>query len=126
MFCAARLPLPSAFELGFLFLSLRGLMTRTFIFCLFVCFNLLVNGLRLCIPIASFKILHLLPKPVWLSGRASACGLKGPRFDSGQGHVHWLRAHPWWGVCRRQLVDVSLSSTFLALYPSLLLSVKNQ
>ncbi|KAK1331025.1 hypothetical protein QTO34_008972 [Cnephaeus nilssonii] len=26
--------------------------------------------------------------------RASACGLKGARFDSGQGHVPWLRAHP--------------------------------
>ncbi|KAK1327501.1 hypothetical protein QTO34_013003 [Cnephaeus nilssonii] len=26
--------------------------------------------------------------------RASVCGLKGPRFDSGQGHVPWLRAHP--------------------------------
>ena len=26
--------------------------------------------------------------------RASACRLKGPRFDPGQGHVHWLRAHP--------------------------------
>ncbi|KAK1334955.1 hypothetical protein QTO34_004528 [Cnephaeus nilssonii] len=25
---------------------------------------------------------------------ASACGLKGPGFDSGQGHVPWLRAHP--------------------------------
>ena len=24
--------------------------------------------------------------------RASVCGLKGPRFNSGQGHVHWLRA----------------------------------
>ena len=29
--------------------------------------------------------------------RASACGLKGPGFDSGQGHVPWLRAHPQWG-----------------------------
>ncbi|XP_059530424.1 LOW QUALITY PROTEIN: E3 ubiquitin-protein ligase TRIM11-like [Myotis daubentonii] len=26
--------------------------------------------------------------------RVSACGLKGPRFDSGQGHVPGLRAHP--------------------------------
>ncbi|XP_023612667.1 vacuolar protein-sorting-associated protein 25 isoform X2 [Myotis lucifugus] len=26
--------------------------------------------------------------------RASACGLKGPGFDSGQGHVPGLRAHP--------------------------------
>ena len=26
--------------------------------------------------------------------RALVCGLKGPRFDSGQGHVHWLQAHP--------------------------------
>ena len=64
------------------------------------------------------------PKPVWLSGRASVCGLKGPGFDSGLGHVHWLRAHPRWGVCRRQLVDVSLSLTFLALYPSPFLSVE--
>ena len=37
----------------------------------------------------------IVPKPVWLSGRASVCGPKGPRFDSGQGHVHWLWAHPW-------------------------------
>ena len=26
--------------------------------------------------------------------RVSACRLKGPGFDSGQGHVPWLRAHP--------------------------------
>jgi hypothetical protein len=26
--------------------------------------------------------------------RALACGLKGHGFDSGQGHVPWLRAHP--------------------------------
>ena len=26
--------------------------------------------------------------------RASACGLRGPGFDSGQGHVPWLRAQP--------------------------------
>nr|KAF6343089.1 hypothetical protein mPipKuh1_010796 [Pipistrellus kuhlii] len=63
------------------------------------------------------------PGPVWLSGRASVCGLKGPGFDSGQGHVPWLRAHPQWGVCKRQLVGVSLSLTFLTLYPSQFLSV---
>nr|KAF6369355.1 hypothetical protein mMyoMyo1_010702 [Myotis myotis] len=57
---------------------------------------------------------------------ASACGLKGPRFDTGQGHVPWLRAHPQWGVCRRQLIDVSRSLMFLTLYPSPFLSVKNQ
>ena len=34
------------------------------------------------------------PKPVWLSGRALVYGLKGPRFDSGRGHVLWLQAHP--------------------------------
>ena len=56
--------------------------------------------------------------------RASACGLKGPGFDSGQGHVPWLRAHPQWGVRRRQLINVSLSWMFLTLYPSLFLSVK--
>ena len=27
--------------------------------------------------------------------RASACGLKGLRFNSGQEHVTWLRAHPY-------------------------------
>ena len=32
--------------------------------------------------------------------RASACGLKGPGFDSGQGHVPWLQAHPQWGMCK--------------------------
>nr|KAF6358530.1 hypothetical protein mPipKuh1_010352 [Pipistrellus kuhlii] len=63
-------------------------------------------------------------KPDWLSGRASVCGLKGPRSNSGQGHVHWLWAHPCWGVCKRQLVDVSFSSTFLALYLSPFLSIK--
>lgn len=26
--------------------------------------------------------------------RASACRLMGPRFNSGQGHVPWLPAHP--------------------------------
>ena len=26
--------------------------------------------------------------------RVSAWGLKGPGFDSSQGHVPWLRAHP--------------------------------
>ena len=26
--------------------------------------------------------------------RTSAWGLKGPRFDSDQGHVPWLRSHP--------------------------------
>nr|KAF6378932.1 hypothetical protein mMyoMyo1_009805 [Myotis myotis] len=57
---------------------------------------------------------------------ASACGLKGPRFDSGQGHVPGLRAHPQWEMCRRQLIDVSLSSMFLTLYLSPFLSVKNQ
>ena len=46
--------------------------------------------------------------------RASVWELKGPGFDSGQGHVHWLRACPQRGVCRRQLVDVS-SSLFLSL-----------
>ncbi|CAK6449377.1 unnamed protein product [Pipistrellus nathusii] len=39
------------------------------------------------------RISSLELKPVWLSGRASVCGLKGPRFDSGQGHVRWLWAH---------------------------------
>ena len=34
--------------------------------------------------------------------RASACGLKGPGFDSGQGHVPWLQVHP----CKRQLGGV--------------------
>nr|KAF6328957.1 hypothetical protein mPipKuh1_008286 [Pipistrellus kuhlii] len=58
--------------------------------------------------------------------RALACRLKGPGFNSGQGHVPWLRAHPQCGVCRRQLMDVSLSSMFLTLYPSPSLSVKNQ
>ena len=58
--------------------------------------------------------------------RKSVCGLKGPRFNSGQKHVHWLRAHPQCGMCKRQLVNVSLSSTFLTLYPSAFLSVENQ
>nr|KAF6272745.1 hypothetical protein mPipKuh1_010715 [Pipistrellus kuhlii] len=71
------------------------------------------------------KNMYFLPKPVWLSGRASVCGLKGPGFDSGQGHVHWLRAHPRWGVCKRQLVDVSLSLMFLALCLSLPLCKKS-
>ena len=64
----------------------------------------------------------------WLGsvGRALACGLKGPGFDSSQEHVPWLRAHPQWGVCKRQLINDSLSSMFLTLYPSLFLSVKNQ
>ena len=30
--------------------------------------------------------------------RASAWGLKGPGFDSSQGHVPWLRAHQVGGV----------------------------
>ena len=51
--------------------------------------------------------------------RALVCGLKSPRFDSGQGHVPWLWVHPQLGVCKRLLVNVSLSSTFLALCPSL-------
>ena len=48
--------------------------------------------------------------PNWFGpvDRASACELKGPWFDFSQGHVHWLWAHPQWGVCRRQLVGVSL------------------
>ncbi|CAK6443531.1 unnamed protein product [Pipistrellus nathusii] len=58
--------------------------------------------------------------------RALACGLKGPGFDFGQGHVPWLRAHPQEGVCKRQLIDDSLSSMFLTLYPSLFLSVKKK
>nr|KAF6309710.1 hypothetical protein mPipKuh1_009160 [Pipistrellus kuhlii] len=58
--------------------------------------------------------------------RASACGLNGPGFDSGQGHVPSLWAHPRCGVCKRQPIDDSLSSMFLTLYPSLFLSVKNQ
>nr|KAF6316203.1 hypothetical protein mPipKuh1_008714 [Pipistrellus kuhlii] len=56
--------------------------------------------------------------------RASPYELKGPGFDYGQGHVPWLRAHPQYGVCKRQLIDDSLSSMFLTLYPSLFLSVK--
>nr|KAF6336849.1 hypothetical protein mMyoMyo1_012058 [Myotis myotis] len=45
--------------------------------------------------------------------RASACGLKGPRFDSGQGHVPGLRAHPPVGDVQEaadrcsSLIDVS-------------------
>ena len=58
--------------------------------------------------------------------RASACKLKGHRFDSGQGHVPWLRANPRVEVCRRQLIDVSLSLVFQTLYPSPFLSVKSQ
>nr|KAF6287144.1 hypothetical protein mPipKuh1_009980 [Pipistrellus kuhlii] len=59
--------------------------------------------------------------------RASVCGLKGPRFDSGQGHVHWLQAHPWCGVRRRQLVDASLIGVSSSLsFSSPYLSVKNQ
>ena len=34
-----------------------------------------------------------------LVDRASACRLKGPGFDSGQGHVSRLWARPRWGVC---------------------------
>ena len=66
--------------------------------------------------------------PSWFGSvdRASACRLKGPRFDSSQGHVPWLRAHPQEGVCNNQLIDDSLSSIFLTLYLSLFLSVKNQ
>nr|KAF6379101.1 hypothetical protein mMyoMyo1_009938 [Myotis myotis] len=65
------------------------------------------------------------PDRFGLVDRASACRLKGPRFDSSQGHVPWLWAHPQWGLCRRQLIDVSLSSMFLTLCPSPFLSVKN-
>nr|KAF6303971.1 hypothetical protein mMyoMyo1_008954 [Myotis myotis] len=57
---------------------------------------------------------------------ASACGLRGPGFDSGQGHVPGLRAYPQWEMCRRQLIDVSLSSMFLALCLSPFLSVESQ
>ena len=34
--------------------------------------------------------------PNWFGSvdRALACGLKGPGFDSSQGHVPWLREHP--------------------------------
>ena len=45
--------------------------------------------------------------------KALACGLKGPRFDSSQGHVPWLCAHPQWGVCKKQLINVSLPSMLL-------------
>ena len=57
--------------------------------------------------------------------RAFACRLKGLRFDSGQGHVLWLRAHSQWWVCRRQMIDVSLSSVSKSL-SLFLLSVKNK
>nr|KAF6330287.1 hypothetical protein mMyoMyo1_012278 [Myotis myotis] len=64
--------------------------------------------------------------PHWFGSvdRALDFRLKGPRFNSSQGLVPWLWAHPQWGVCRRQLIDVSLSSMFLTLYPSPFLSVK--
>ncbi|ELK23723.1 Eukaryotic peptide chain release factor subunit 1 [Myotis davidii] len=39
--------------------------------------------------------------------RALACGLKGPRFDSGPGHVPWLRAHPELGALTALLSDDS-------------------
>ena len=62
---------------------------------------------------------YMKPKPVCLSGQSVVCGLKGPRFYYGQGHVPWLWAHPQWGLCKRQLIDVSLPVMFLTLYPSL-------
>nr|KAF6382451.1 hypothetical protein mPipKuh1_008831 [Pipistrellus kuhlii] len=53
-----------------------------------------------------------------------ACRLKDSRFDSDQGHVPWLWAHSQSGVCRRQLINVSLSLMFLTLYSSPFLPVK--
>ncbi|CAK6445076.1 unnamed protein product [Pipistrellus nathusii] len=58
--------------------------------------------------------------------KASAWGLKGSGFDSGQGHVPWLLAYPQYGMCKRQLIDDTLSSLFLTLYLSPFLSVQNK
>ena len=67
-----------------------------------------------------------LLSPGWFGSvdRPSACRLKGPRFDSSQGHVPWLRAHPQWrrGVQEEAAqyfspIDVSNSLSFsLPLY----------
>nr|KAF6369180.1 hypothetical protein mMyoMyo1_010568 [Myotis myotis] len=64
----------------------------------------------------------LQPNPSWFCsvGRASACGLKGPGFDSSQGHMPRLWARSPVGSCRRQLtndslIDISISpSPFLS------------
>jgi hypothetical protein len=58
--------------------------------------------------------------------RASACRLKGPGFDSGQGHMPWLWAQSPVGACGRQPISDSLSSLmFLFLFPSRFLSEIN-
>ena len=59
--------------------------------------------------------------PSWFSSvdRASAYGLKGPKFDSGQGHMPRLQAPSPEGACRRQPINDSLSPLMiLSLSPS--------
>ena len=48
------------------------------------------------------KIRVLMGLAQWME---SACGLKGPRFDSGQGHVPWLWAHPQCGGGVQEAAD---------------------
>nr|KAF6382482.1 hypothetical protein mPipKuh1_008848 [Pipistrellus kuhlii] len=77
----------------------------------------------------SLKINENMQKPVWLSGRASVCGLKGPRFDSCQGHVHWFAGtSPIGGVQEAagrcfSLIDIS-SSLSLSHPPLCKISIK--
>ncbi|KAK1343684.1 hypothetical protein QTO34_014237 [Cnephaeus nilssonii] len=51
--------------------------------------------------------------------RASACGLKGPRFNSGLGHVPWLRTQSAKVECVIQTCPELLRRDFQSLFPEM-------
>nr|KAF6353588.1 hypothetical protein mPipKuh1_010501 [Pipistrellus kuhlii] len=76
-----------------------------------------------------FFIKKCTPGPGWFGSvdRASACGVEGSGFDSGQGTCLGCNLYPHWGTCRRQPINDSLSLLmFLSLFPSPFLSEINK
>nr|KAF6378901.1 hypothetical protein mMyoMyo1_009790 [Myotis myotis] len=70
----------------------------------------ILNLTSLYVSLDYFLVLKRWLSPGWFGSvdRALACGLKGPRFDSGQGHVPGLRALSPLGGMQEAADDLSL------------------